>query len=423
MYKTHSKIVKVGSKIPVSENRTVINLTVRGTSFPDRYIGGTAFTIISSGTQVMHIDYMDGTGVHDTNLINGTNNIQLNTYYYKDLEDPTKIGTIDPTYMQERTIRIWFDYPYRITTFLIQNFGLYGDFPRNIGNYNLNALTFSQVYSLENFPTVFRGGNWTLLVLNNLSSIKPTVLPDWIGLSRISTLRLQNVFNLSGSPASTNVNSLSKVKDLKNLYLLTNSMGNNSFPTTLKDITTLENLYVNGNPFTIFPSAIGDCQQLKALVISDNTGAFGFNTTMTSWGAGIGNMTSLVSLTYATTTSNFPTTVPTGADTAIVLKNIIVKESYRTSQARTDAFVNNWYDFIVANASLVLGNTKFRQMVFDIGNLISTPTLRPSGGATPTVLVDPPTTPIQKIYYMCKKYGHMWTIRNLANTGIEIVMP
>lgn len=428
MYKVPgNKIVRVGNKVPVAENRSIIEFTVRGTSFPDRD-AATQFSLVSNVSQNMYADFNDGTGIHTYALAASTNawgsysDVSRKVmWYFQDLADPSKIGTIDSTYPQQRIIRIWFDYPSKIKNISGQNFNLYGDFPKNIKNYNLDTLTLSGMNYINSFPTDFRGGVYGFLNFNNISQMKPSVLPEWLQKSKINTLILNSIFNFSGSYTTTGINNISLIQGLKTLFLPGNQMGNNSFPTTLKDITTLEGLYVGSNLFTTFPSAIGECAQLKTLTLSNSDG-YGYNTTMTSWGSGIGLMTSLQILFYANTSNNFPTTVPTGAETAVMLKTVNVKSSFATSQARTDAFVNNWYDFIVANASLISGNTKFRQMVFDIGNSITT-TLRPSGGATPTVLVDPPTTPIQKIYYMVKKYGHVWTIRNLANTGTELIMP
>lgn len=427
MYKVGNKIVKVGNIIPISEDRTVIELTVRGTCFLDRTSSGTNFTLASSVVQKMYIDFADNTGIHTFNLKVGNNswlNPDVFLWYYQDLADPSKIGTVDPNYPQERKIKMWFDYPSAITRFNLTNANLYGEFPKNIGNYRLSDFRLSGVNYLESFPTKFRGGDFILLTLNNISPNRITSFPTWLSQSRIQTLNLTRVFNFTADYNLTNINLVSNIQNLRSLAISANMMRNNSFPTTLKDIPTLETLYTGGNPFTIFPSAIGDCAQLKTLVLSDSDG-YDYNTTMTSWGDGIGKMVSLSTLTYAVSASaNFPTTVPTGVGTCILLKNIKVKQSFATSQARTDAFVNNWYDFVVANASLVSGNTKFRQMVFDMGNTIGAGSiLRPSGGATPSSIVDPPTTPIEKIYYLCKKYAHTWTIRNLANTAIEIIAP
>lgn len=421
MYRVGNKIVKFGSKIPISQNTTVIEIECEGTSFPDRIQSAAVTFGGTTGKRACYIDFADGTGLH---LFETVSFISTIAWYYQDLNDPEKIGTIDPSYQQRRTVKIFPLYPASITVINFQNHTLYGKFPQNTGNYNLVELRLSGVARIETFPERFRGGSITLLVLSNISQTPLNYVPDWIGNSRIVTLRLSSVLNLNRSSLLTNVDVISRVAALKVLFIDNNGLSQNSFfPETLKNATTLEEVYIANN-FTVFPARIGECGQIKKLVIGE--AGNGYSNSMSSWGAGVGLMISLVSLIYDAIGQGsdiLETKLPNGIENCLQLKIISFNATFK-SQARMDTHVNNWYDFIVANASLSTGNAKFRNMSFRCNtNVGPYQSFRPSGGTTPTGVVEPPATPLQKVYNLCKKYGHTWSIKNLANNGTEIIAP
>lgn len=423
MYRVGNKIVKFGNLIPKSENRTVIELTVRGTSFPD--LAAANFSITSNAGNKMNIDFNDGTGVHTYLPNSGTNFIYSGSpiHFFQDLIDPSKIGTIETGYPQERMIKIWFDFPSRVSQILWVNVYLYGLFPANIGNYNLTSLRISAPRYFTGFPARFRGGVFNTLNFILFSPNRFTTFPSWVGNSRIKNLTLQNVFDLSAGSTVTGIDSISGCESLELLTISDNVMTTNeSFPSTLKDIPTLRTLFI-GNDFVTFPSRVGQCAQVTKLTVSDGTK---YATQMTNWGSGIGLMVSLNELIYTNvnaSTSNFTTDLPIGIENCILLKTVNFRASFVTL-VRINTHIDNWYSLILANASTSSGNTKFRNMTIDAGTAVG-PFVnpRPSGGSTPTSVVYPATTQIQKIYNMCKTYGHTWIIRNLANTGIETITP
>lgn len=415
MYRVGNKIVKFGSKIPMSENRTMIEVTVRGTSFPDR--AGATFSLTPSPA---YIDFDDGTGLHyfaDTSWSAPITNF----YYYQDLADQSKIGTVDANYPQQRVVKIYPLFPQKVNTFYVTNQALYGDFPKNIGNYNLtNILWLSTTVGLNNFPERLRGGVFYEVNFNNISPARLTQVPSWIGNSRIKRLSLQNVFNLSAGFSVTNVDVICSAQGLEFLALNNNMMANNnSWPPNLKNIATLKELRTGGDNFVTFPSRIGECSQIETLIVT--------STLMTNWGDGWGLMTSLKSITFNTvggSNNTLSPDLPLGLSNCVALQRVEFSITYKT-QSSIDTFVNNIYDFVVANASSISGNTKFRNMNFILSGIIGTTlmTPRPSGGTTPTSVVEPPPTALQKVYNLCKKYGHTWSIRNLANNGVEIIAP
>lgn len=425
MYRIGNKILKRGNALYFAENPTVLEFTVRGTSFPDRQ-SGVSVQFNSDTGNVINFDFNDGTGTHRF-LPNsaGKNFLWQNPdiiHYFQDLVDPLKIGTVDNTYPQERKIRIWFDFPSKTKSVLIQNTTLRGDFPGNIGNYNLDEMRFSAVRMFEGFPIRFRGGKFLYVYLNNISAVLPKVFSPWIGSSEINYLTLQRTYDLSDGSIATGVDSISNCKGLVNLYLSILNMNTNlCFPSTLKDIPTLRDLRIGGNKYTVFPKRVGECSQVTKLVISAADG-YDYAPEFNSWGYGLGLMTSLETL-HSGGAPAMPTTMPIGLANCVNLKEMLFNASFIT-EIRVDAFVFNFYNFITVEASLVSGNTKFRNMNINIGGSVGPfNSARPTGGATPTIVVNPPPTAIQRVYNLCKLYGHTFTVRNLANTGTETITP
>lgn len=426
MYRIGNKILKRGNALYFAENPTVLEFTVRGTSFPDRQAAGVTVLFYSDTGNVINFDFNDGTGTHrflpnslGKSFYWPTPNI---IHYFQDLVDPLKIGTVDSAYPQERKIKIWFDFPSKVKTVNIGKTILRGAFPKNIGNYNLDEMRFSGTRMFDSFPIRFRGGKFKTVYLNEISAVLPKLFSPWIGGSEITYLTLTRTYDLSDGSIATGVDSISNCKGLVNLYLSDLNMNTNlCFPSTLKDIATLRDLRIGGNKYTVFPKRVGECSQVTKLVVSASDG-FGYAPEFNSWGDGLGLMVSLETL-HSGSAFTMPTTMPIGLENCVNLKEIRFYASFRT-EIRVDAFVLNFYNFITAEASLVSGNTKFRNMNVDIGASVTVNhSARPTGGVTPTMVVNPPTTAIEQVYNLCKLYGHTFTVRNLENTGTEIITP
>lgn len=412
MYRVGNKILRIGNQLPYSVNNTVLEFTVMGSSFPDRMGGGVQIGTSGLFTEnLMYIDYADGTGVHEYSFLSGTYSFASNSilHYYQNLADPTKVGTVSPTYMEERRIKIWFKFPQRINVLSWQNFGLYGELPKNIQNYNWSVqLRFANMYNLNNFPAALGGLKAAILNLSNLSSVKLNYLPAWIKNSNIPSLTLQQIFNFAGADsATTGFDGLGDIKNLNTLDIADNNLITNAEFPVLNNCATLRTLRI-GNPFSVFPAKIGECAQVTNLEVSNGVNGR-ISPNFNDWGAGIGLMTALITLTVQYT-NNVPTTVPTGMASCVNLKNLNYGGLF-LDQARSDDFVNNFYDFIVANASTSVGNTKFRQMVVNYADSSVRRNLRPTGNYADE------DSPMGKIYRMVTIYKHTWTVRNAANTA------
>lgn len=426
--KQDNKVMINDGKLLTIPDYLELILEVSGTSFPDRAIS-TDFIIGSSVSgNTMYADLNDGTGIRVIQPNQANNhrygNSNTNLYLYFQDVPADKLNTIDPTYSVKRFIKLKFKYPSAVSQIKFQSVGVYGEIPKVLGLFNFSAeLTISNnnagLARWESFPADLKGISTSNLGLNSAFKTKPTYLPAFIGNSIITTLILVNCFDWSASNTVTGVDAISGVVGLTTLVIGTNNMGNNSFPSTLKNITTLRNLSI-ANPFTTFPSPVGECAQVETLTISRADGS-GYANLMTNWGAGLGLMVNLKTLYYDNTTV-LTTDLPAGLANCTLLKTVTFHGSFNTV-AKIDGHVNNWYDFIVANASTTSGNTKFRNMSFQSNAAFSVASLRPSGGVTPTAVTTPPTTPIEKIYNLCKLYGHTWIVRNTANNGYETITP
>ena len=118
--------------------------------------------------------------------------------------------------------------------------------------------------------------------------------------------------------------------------------------------------------------------------------------------------------------SAMTTDIPTWFSNLIKLKVITAYTSFNT-QSRMDTWVNNVYSFVITNASMVAGLTKFRNMTISIystsvANDINQ-SVRPSGTyQQPSGYIvgssnGTPATPMEKIWVLTAQYGHIWTVK------------
>ncbi len=169
----------------------------------------------------------------------------------------------------------------------------------------------------------------------------------------------------------------------------------------------------NGVP----PTCVGQMKALKSLSIY---GSYNYIVTsgsfnLTSWGDFSGattlenisfNWQQKMDLTFPTWLTNLPN-----------FKTFNCHASFETQQSMDD-FVDSVYSFVVANASMALGNTPFRQM-----NIITYDSDRPVNSWRPTGTLQEPTgyvqgsnngnpsAPMEKIYVLTNQYEHSWILK------------
>ena len=121
----------------------------------------------------------------------------------------------------------------------------------------------------------------------------------------------------------------------------------------------------------------------------------------------------MTSLTTLLNVGTGPTNIPTGFNTCLALKNIDLRNNFKT-QASIDEFVTNFYNYIVANPNLTNIN-------LDIGWRSSTVSnTRPSGTYQAS---ETPTTAMERIYKLVNDYRHTITVTNITNNGNEVLTP
>lgn len=110
-------------------------------------------------------------------------------------------------------------------------------------------------------------------------------------------------------------------------------------------------------------------------------------------------------------------TFPAWLNALTSLKTFSCMASFETQQAMDD-FVDSVYAFVTANASLITGNTPFRQM-----SIIAYDDNRPLYSWKPSGLYQEPsgyiqgssngtpTTPMEKIYCLINNYNHSWNVK------------
>ena len=408
LLKYNGKIVLFNGAFTSAQDFTVIELEVSGSTFVDR---SNAFFQIQSSTpnNTIYIDFQDGTGEHAFAPNSGNNHVYIGT-------NSNTIYTYQDGNTGRRKVFIRFKNSQDVTYIQLANFMMYGNFPKSIANYNLTeGLSFSNntTSKWDAFPVDFRSVNSMSVMFRNTFQNKVVNLSPWVYSSRIQTLILDGIFNLSALPAINHTDKLINIVGLKNLTLANSDLNSNSLPSNLKDISTLEYLRIgNNSTLTTLPTVLVGCANIKTLILGSGDG-FGYSH-ITSWGNGITGMIRLETLTcMGGVATNSPTSIPTGLNTCVALKNIDLRGGYRT-QARIDEFVTNFYNYVVANPNLTNINLNIG---YSGSTVLNT---RPSGVYQTS---STPTTPMEMIYKLVNDYRHTVTVTNITNNGNEVLTP
>lgn len=373
----------------------------------DRTTGNISFRTSASNT--IHIDFGDGSEV-----------------YSEQFEDTVQFRANNPihdyTHADRYKVSIWFEYPQLIKGISISFSDFIGEFPNQLGLYNLETI-YIHTSRFESFPETFLGGVFNSVVLQNITSSTINYIPSWITSSRIETLRLHLSFNLNDKNTS-NLDKLVNIQGLNTFYTSHCNITNNSIPNNWKDISELRTLGLGINPITEITEELNNCKQLTRLIFGIQPGAEGAHQQphFTSWGVGVTDMNNLQALEW-THLINAPATLPTGIETATNLKRLIARAVYRT-QERIDDFVDNAYTIVTNNADITGVNTLLRQVYLHIGYYYA-PTIpdlvRPTGeyqaptGYIQGVSNGTPASAMEMIYVLVNQYD--WTVVVLNESG------
>lgn len=355
-----------------------------------------------------------------------------------------------------------------LTTLDLTNLNFVEAFAQDFYDSNIETLI------LQNVGAVMDNGipSWILnskklKVLSLSNSVNLSDNPVSKGFSDINQLKDSLVeLNLS----STQINyplpeSLCELSKLKILELVNNSSNLLRMPDGISDLISLETLNIRGTrmPFSEVERILSEVT-LKYLDVADCNYTSNFdiedeNYTLERIGIGVntwssGAVPSFISklkglkqldMAYPSSSSiysgitgygdfsectnietlwlhrlsNLTTTIPIWFDSLTKLKEITIQASFQNSGG-INSYVNNFYDFIVANSSMSVGSTPFRMMTINAYGTNTTDqnnSTRPSGTyQQPSGYVQgssngTPASPMEKIWVLSNQYGHTWTVK------------
>lgn len=362
------------------------------------------FGVISSVAQVINVDWGDGT---NTNF-----NVMVNTYLgfgRKVYSAPFGVGV-------DKIIRITCQNYEAITTWQFDQMCAVGAAPSNLEQCsNLNQLIFGGVLSAD-----FTGFQMTTFPQAIINIVSMTV----VGFSSIFAVGSEfsgkipiSIFNkpivdltfreqLSIDWAVNNIDKLY----LLNSTLRTLSIGNtvnraafNSLPTDpvwgLQNLTQLTSIsFQAAASFGAIPAALNGMVALQSLNLQQCD--------INDWG----NLNNLINLTFISLSNNtnLPTSLPSYLSLLTKLKTLTLAFTWQ-SQSRVDTFVDNFYNFIVANAPMV-GNasSSFRSMTVTItGSFSPTGTYQQPSGYVAGSSNGSPASQKEKIWVLVNQYSHI----------------
>lgn len=371
----------------------------------------------TSTPNTIYIDFGDGSEV-----------------YSEQFEDTVQFTASNPIHNYNRTDRykvsIWFEYPELIKEFRIYFTPFIGEFPNQLGLYNLEIINIHTA-RFESFPENFLGGVFNTVYLQNITTSTINYIPSWITSSRIESLRLNLNFDLNDKNTS-NLDKLVNIQGLNTFYTSHCNITNNSIPNNWKDISELRTLGLGLNPITEITEELNNCKQITRLIFGIQSGVTGVQQQLhfTSWGVGVTDMNNLQALEW-THLINAPATLPTGIETATNLKTLIARGVYRT-QERIDDFVDNAYTIVTNKADITGVNTLLREVYLHIGysNANTLPDLvRPTGeyqaptGYIQGVSNGTPASAMEKIYVLVNQYDWTVVVLNESATNNQVYAP
>ena len=374
--------------------------------------GNGELTFSSSGPNTIYIDLGEGVPLFEQTFT------KINNVSY--VFETTQGIHLFPN-ATRRTAKMWFEHPSRIASMGTNYVYFKGEFPKELLLFNFVNLKLGRT-QFESYPTVLKGGIFSLLSLNSITSNVINYLPDWITQSKITSLSLFGGLDLT-NPTINNMDKLVNTKGLTTL-ILTVIFGPNSFPDNFKNITALRTFSLGGSNILAIPQQVTDSKQIITLGAGYGYGFASPNNFINSWGTGIGGM-NITTLRF-TAVYNLPTTLPTGIEECPTLKNIDTGSSYKTL-TKVNAVITDAYNKVTTFASKTVGNTLLRQITWS--NSITTSAFgynnRPTGTyQQPTGFVmgsnnGSPTSPMEMIWVLVNQYKWKIIVTNTTGDGFQ----
>lgn len=371
----------------------------------------TFFSFSSSVANKATINYADGSIItYDFKQFGGAYVLRFYTSIPLGDSINSPIYTYADGNADKRVIQISFAKPDAITEITTQNTNIYGVFPSSIIELSSLAKINLSRTQITQFPVSLSGlKSLTIMTLLRIGYAISIRIPSEFLSLNLSYLDVSGSVDMSNLETSNFISLCNS--DLKYILntLIISGCELSTLPADVANLIALRTLNISYNLFDTVPASVNSITSLTFLQVGSGLGV---NSTIKFWSS-ISNLVNLVTLNCAIA-QNMETNLPQGMGNCVLLKTFNVSATYNTT-ARIDAFINNMYDFVVANAAIFGANTlKFRGMT--VSNVQSGSTSGvPSGtyqqpaGFALGISNGTPASPREKIWVMVNQYGHTWT--------------
>lgn len=406
--KINNRIVRVGGRRAIINENKPLNFIVEGDVFPKITSSVAEFVIRSSTPNKMTVNLGDGTTrTWEFTWVGG------NAQYYRILfrnSLPEMFHTYTDGNTGQRNISITFDNPENITHIQSTFQHFYGAFPRNI--YTLKSLNLLYIRNsfLTSFPNVFNQlENLRTLRLWNIGTAISERIPTTILQSSITNLDISQSVNLQDVFAS-NLYLLCELLGDKLTTLNINDTNLHTLPPNFYKMTSLDSLHIAGVISETMPEEVNTLPQLKFLKLANQRGGMKY----------IGSFSNLVNLETLDCEVGYGLEqfIPDDFENCIKIKTMDYEGVFRHSQTRVDRFVDEIYEHITTYASMLSGNTPFRQMAISIsytddvnGFYYSPPpsgTYQQPANYIQGVDNGNPANQLEKVWVLVNQYEHTW---------------
>ena len=408
----NGKAVMLNEKF-VEYNNGALSLYVRGDHFPysnyeppnpsTQNYNNSYFLALSSESNTATVDYGDG------NVVNYTFKSNQLLFTASTITENTTTQSrhnYANTIEGDRLIRIRFGKPDKIYSIKTQYVSLYGEFPSEVSNLkSLSEIVVNQSnltkipVSMASLPSLKK------LTLSAIGTAISNRIPD-----EFLSLKLENFIcaasvNFSDVNASNLVNFLNSQNATTLKYLKIDSCNMTSMPDEITNLAVLEEFHFGSlNLFERMPGQINSLTSLKFL----NPAAGITVAPYFKYWSSVENLINLTTISCGFA-SNLETYLPEGLKSCTKLKVLTIMGTYDT-KVRIDEFINNFYDFILANASKSGANTlPFRGITLDCRGGSSTGTFQQPAGYISGSSDGAPITPRERLWLLVNQYGHTIT--------------
>ena len=337
----------------------------------------------------------------------GINRIDRNAHEYTDGLD-------------EHTIVLNFEKPKSITNITSINVDVGNVISDDLKKFTgLQSINFRAKANIEQFPSDLT--SLTNLIELTVADSNFTKLDDSLFSLPLRKLSFVNSIDFSETAASESLERLAEFVFLEELDFSGTKL--TEFPVNFINRNRLVTLFIGrDNLFTTLP--------INIPISVTSLNLEGKNPSLTSY-ENFDRLVNLVTLKLDETFDNVNLAIGDELASCELLKTIEYKRDSIETVAKTNAIVNNLFDFIVTRGYGNIttgGSDKFRDMIISM-SIGANANNRPSGtyqaptGFSKNVSNGTPANELEKVYCLVENYGHTWVVGNGVDSGDETFSP